>query len=93
MVVGSVGGDCWRRTMWRRWRNCTRWVAHGEASLLLGPPGVSETHLAIVLGRAAIHEGYSVLFVTAPALVAALAKAHPRAGPRNGSASSPGPSC
>ena len=53
-----------------------RWVAHGEASLLLGPPGVSETHLAIALARAAILEGYSVLFVTAPALVAALAKAH-----------------
>jgi DNA replication protein DnaC len=53
-----------------------RWVAHGEALLFLGPPGVGKTHLAIALGRAAIGEGYSVLFVTAPALVAALAKAH-----------------
>ena len=53
-----------------------RWVAHGEALLLLGPPGVGKTHLAIALGRAAICEGYSALFVTAPALVAALAKAH-----------------
>ena len=53
-----------------------RWVAHGEALLLLGPPGVGKTHLAIALGRAAIEAGYSVLFVTAPALVAALAKAH-----------------
>jgi DNA replication protein DnaC len=53
-----------------------RWVAHGEALLLLGPPGVGKTHLAIAWGRAAIREGYSVLFVTAPALVAALAKAH-----------------
>jgi DNA replication protein DnaC len=41
-----------------------------------GRPGVGKTHLAIALGRAAIREGYSVLFVTAPALVAALAKAH-----------------
>jgi len=53
-----------------------RWVAHGETLLLLGPPGVGKTHLAIGLGREAIREGYSVLFVPAPALVAGLAKAH-----------------
>jgi DNA replication protein DnaC len=51
-------------------------VAHGEALLLLGPPGVGKRHLAIALGRAAIRAAYSVLFTTAPGLVAGLARAH-----------------
>ena len=53
-----------------------RWIANGDALLLLGPPGVGKTHLAVGLGRAAIESGYSTLFVQATHLVAALAKAH-----------------
>ncbi len=54
----------------------SRWVGNGDALLLLGPPGVGKTHLAIALGREAILKGYSVLFMPAMALVANLAQAH-----------------
>src|SRR5262249_52989451 len=42
-----------------------RWIANGDSVLLLGPPGVGKTHLAIGLGREAIEKGYSTIFTTA----------------------------
>jgi DNA replication protein DnaC len=48
-----------------------------EASniVLLGPPGVGKTHLAIGLGLEALRAGYSVYFVTAHDLVSDLGRA------------------
>ncbi len=50
-------------------------IEHGENVVILGPPGVGKTHLAVGLGLKAIEAGYRVLFTTAAAMIAALSKA------------------
>ena len=71
----------------------SRWVAHGDAALLLGPPGVGKTHLAVALGREAIRQRHSVLFATAQAVMASLARPTARAASTSGSPSTPSRSC
>jgi len=50
-------------------------IEHGENVVILGPPGVGKTHLAVGLGLKAIESGYRVLFSTAAAMIATLTRA------------------
>jgi DNA replication protein DnaC len=50
-------------------------VERGQNIVLLGPPGVGKTHLAIGLGVKAVEAGYSVLFLTLEGLMTRLVRA------------------
>lgn len=50
-------------------------VERAHNVILLGPPGVGKTHLAIGLGVKAVEAGYSVLFLTLEQLMTRLMKA------------------
>lgn len=50
-------------------------VERAENVVLLGPPGVGKTHLAVALGVKAVEAGYSVLFLTLESLMGRLVRA------------------
>jgi DNA replication protein DnaC len=50
-------------------------IEHADNVVLLGPPGVGKTHLAIALGLEAAHRRLSVKFTTAARLVSSLSEA------------------
>ena len=52
-----------------------RYLEHEENVLLLGPPDVGKTHLAVALGMKVCEQGHRVLFTTAIGLIASLGKA------------------
>lgn len=50
-------------------------VERAQNVVILGPPGVGKTHLAVALGVRAVEAGYSVLFLTLETLMTRLVKA------------------
>lgn len=54
---------------------CGSVIERAHNVVLLGPPGVGKTHLAIALGVKAVEAGYSVLFLTLESLMGGLVRA------------------
>lgn len=48
--------------------NNSDWIKKGNNIILLGPPGVGKTHLAIAFGVLAVKKGFSTLFKTTESL-------------------------
>ena len=52
-----------------------RFIEEKANVLLIGPPGVGKTHLAVALGHQAVEAGYRVFYTTAADLVARTSRA------------------
>jgi DNA replication protein DnaC len=50
-------------------------VERGENIIILGPPGVGKTHLAVSLGIKALEAGHTVLFLTLESMITRLTRA------------------
>jgi DNA replication protein DnaC len=59
-----------------------RFVEEKQNLILLGPPGVGKSHLAIALGIAATEAGYRTYFTSASDMVTSLQSAHLEGGSR-----------
>ncbi len=55
-----------------------RFLANGENVILLGPPGVGKTHIAIGLGIEAIRAGYGAYYVNSSSMISKLRSASQR---------------
>src|SRR5499427_4607844 len=53
-----------------------RFIANADNVLLLGPPGVGKTHLAVGIGLKACALGHRTVFATAAGLIGSLVRAH-----------------
>ncbi|QSS99774.1 ATP-binding protein [Pontibacillus sp. ALD_SL1] len=53
-----------------------RYIHHGENIILLGPPGVGKTHLAISMTVEALTQGHTALYITANDFIAECQKAN-----------------
>ena len=52
-----------------------RFIQQREDALFLGPPGTGKSHLAQAIGRAAIQQGYRVVYREAHLLIEEIAEA------------------